>query len=114
MEAYEVLYNYLKDKYDEFFIDAITYQIYSKDELMNEWENIKKKFPNRYENFTFEDFINANSAINGGCLEIGNIENVKNNENKILNNNKIDLSKLNNSKMNRIAKRLNGYKCKRY
>ena len=97
MKSYEVLYDYLMDKYDgEFYIDIDNYEVLGKNDLEDEFKQAIKYTPEEYEDCTLEDYIYNSLTKNGGSLEEGNLENVKEYEKEILDNNKINISKANN------------------
>lgn len=97
MKSYEVLYDYLIDKYDgEFYIDIDNYEVLGKNDLEDEFKQAIKYTPEEYEDCTLEDYIYNSLTKNGGSLEEGNLENVKEYEKEILDNNKINISKANN------------------
>ena len=97
MKSCEVLYDYLMDKYDgEFYIDIDNYEVLGKNDLEDEFKQAIKYTPEEYEDCTLEDYIYNSLTKNGGSLEEGNLENVKEYEKEILDNNKINISKANN------------------
>lgn len=107
MTMYEVLFKYLKDKYDTFYINLNdNYKILDEDDIRYEYEELKKDYPKCYE-CSFKDYLNNCLVENNGCLQIGTLDIIKDNEEDIINYNKINLSKLEGNSMSRLIKKAN-------